>query len=196
MLVYWNVVPRITSFFLSFCSFSKVRGCAQRNAALKWLKKTTNEGVIYFADDDNSYDVRLFDEIRNTEKVSVLPVGNFAKTFVSSPIVKHGKVVGFMDHWDGGRKFKVDMAVFAVSIPFWLKRGSPMFSDNKLGYLETKFLEGMNVTFADLEPKAQNATTLLVWHTKTKTPDKFVEKHVQLNKHNDTNLPQLLKGVV
>ena len=36
-----------------------------RNCALEWLNKTGIEhGVIYFADDDNFYDVRLFDEVR------------------------------------------------------------------------------------------------------------------------------------
>lgn len=31
--------------------------------------------VIYFADDDNTYDVRLFDEMRYTDTVSIWPVG-------------------------------------------------------------------------------------------------------------------------
>ena len=49
------------------------RGVAQRNAALAWIHKhcesTENkppecvEGVVYFMDDDNQYDYRLFKEV-------------------------------------------------------------------------------------------------------------------------------------
>jgi hypothetical protein len=31
--------------------------------------------VIYFADDDNTYDIRLFKEIATTQKISMFPVG-------------------------------------------------------------------------------------------------------------------------
>ena len=48
-------------------SYSKPRGTFQRNKALKWLRDNQNNinqnGVIYFADDDNSYDLRLFEEV-------------------------------------------------------------------------------------------------------------------------------------
>ena len=41
------------------------RGVPQRNAALKWLRENAeNDGVVYFADDDNTYDVRIFEEVR------------------------------------------------------------------------------------------------------------------------------------
>ncbi len=32
-------------------------------------------GVLYFGDDDNSYDLRLFEEIRDTRNISMFPVG-------------------------------------------------------------------------------------------------------------------------
>ena len=168
----------------------------QRNLALKWLKYNTKDGVIYFADDDNAFNVKLFEEIRSTKKVAILPVGNFAKTAVSSPIVKHGKVVGFLDPWFGGRKFPVDMASLAIGLPFWLKRGSPMFKNTKRGYTETLFLESLNITLADFEPKASNATVVLAWHTKTLLPEKAIQKNAHLEHHRDTNLPVLLKDTV
>ena len=41
------------------------RGILQRNAALTWLRaNNVTNGVVYFADDDNTYDVRLFEEVR------------------------------------------------------------------------------------------------------------------------------------
>ena len=44
-----------------------VRGVMQRNAGLQWLRSHhgNSSGVVYFADDDNKYDLRLFEEVRN-----------------------------------------------------------------------------------------------------------------------------------
>ena len=44
-----------------------VRGVTQRNAGLEWLRGHygNSSGVVYFADDDNKYDLRLFEEVRN-----------------------------------------------------------------------------------------------------------------------------------
>ena len=43
---------------------NKPRGVSNRNAGLKWVKVHAKDGVIYFADDDNTYDYRIFDEVR------------------------------------------------------------------------------------------------------------------------------------
>ena len=44
------------------------RGVEQRNAGLNWIRNRCMEmgcrGVVYFMDDDNKYDLRLFDEVR------------------------------------------------------------------------------------------------------------------------------------
>ena len=40
-------------------------GAIQRNCALDWIiENEVKEGVIYFANEDNSYDRKLFDEVR------------------------------------------------------------------------------------------------------------------------------------
>ena len=43
------------------------RGSEQRNVAIDWLRENYKvgqiQGVVYFGDDDNSYDVRLFEEV-------------------------------------------------------------------------------------------------------------------------------------
>ena len=43
----------------------KLRGATQRNAGLQWLRShhDNSSGVVYFADDDNKYDLRLFEEV-------------------------------------------------------------------------------------------------------------------------------------
>lgn len=56
--------------------------------------------------------------MRNTQKVSMWPVGLCTKTGLSTPIVKDGQFIGFYDGWIAGRKFPVDMAGFAVSVKF------------------------------------------------------------------------------
>ena len=44
-----------------------LKGVDQRNAALEWLREKYTihnaSGIVYFADDDNKYDIRLFEEV-------------------------------------------------------------------------------------------------------------------------------------
>ena len=114
----------------------KPRGVAGRNEAMRWIvENVEGDGVMYFADDDNTYDLRLFEEvgnelniynpistsavtmqIRTTRNVSFFPVGLVGNLGVSSPIVRDGKIIGFFDGWIGNRVFAVDMAGFAVNI--------------------------------------------------------------------------------
>lgn len=44
------------------------RGVDQRNKGLKWIRDNAGvlrntKGVVYFGDDDNGYDIRLFEEV-------------------------------------------------------------------------------------------------------------------------------------
>lgn len=136
---------------------------SNRLRALKWLRdtftNTTAQGVIYFADDDNAYDIRVFDEMRHTEKVSVWPVGCLAKLGVSSPILepKTGLVSGFHDPFLTRRKFAVDMAGFAVDLQLFL-RNPRATMPYKVGYEEDYFIKSLGVKITDLEPKADNCT--------------------------------------
>ncbi len=43
----------------------KARGVSNRNKGLDWVRENyvDTRGVVYFADDDNTYDLRLFDEV-------------------------------------------------------------------------------------------------------------------------------------
>ena len=41
----------------------KPRGVSNRNAALHFIRRNVNSGVFFFADDDNTYDCRLFEQV-------------------------------------------------------------------------------------------------------------------------------------
>lgn len=65
------------------------RGVANRRAAINWIRKNGKKpGVMYFGDDDNTFDLKLFDEIRYTTRVSMFPVGLIGQYAVSTPVVR------------------------------------------------------------------------------------------------------------
>ncbi|XP_054723907.1 galactosylgalactosylxylosylprotein 3-beta-glucuronosyltransferase 3-like, partial [Uloborus diversus] len=154
-------------------SWLKPKGVLQRNLALSWLRKhalSSEKGVVYFADDDNTYDLDLFEEMRYTERVSVWPVGLVGGLMVEKPLVKNGKVTGWNTIWKPNRPFPLDMAGFAVNVTLLLQHPEAAFSLSvPRGYQESKLLKDL-VKIEQLEPKANNCTKVLVWHTRTEYP--------------------------
>nr|CAD7432569.1 unnamed protein product [Timema monikensis] len=136
------------------------RGVANRRAALGWIRKNIHSGVLYFGDDDNTFDLELFDEIRFTKKVSMFPVGLIGDYSVSSPVLMEGKVIGFFDSWPAKRKFPVDMAGFAVNIGFLLSHPHATMP-YKAGYEEDQFLVSLGLKLEDIEPKGNACTEVL-----------------------------------
>lgn len=66
------------------------RGVSNRRAALQWVQENGEDsGVLYFLDDDNAIDIRLFNEMRSTQIVSMWPVGLIGDYTVSSPVVRN-----------------------------------------------------------------------------------------------------------
>ncbi|GAB1601372.1 galactosylgalactosylxylosylprotein 3-beta-glucuronosyltransferase 1-like [Argonauta hians] len=153
----------------------KPRGVHQRNIALSWLRKfidiKTQKGVLYFADDDNTYSLKVFDEMRDTKVVSVWPVGLVGGLRYEKPIIKNGKVVGWFTHWKPGRPFAMDMAGFAINLERIFLYKTAQFTYNvPRGYQESVLLQHLGVNMSDLEPKADLCTKVLVWHTQTMKP--------------------------
>ena len=155
--------------------------------------------VIYFADDDNTYDLRIFNQIRMTKKVSVFPVGLIGKQSFSSPIVVEGTVVGFTDPWFEKRKFPLDMAGFATSVDFILesKRSGEGVAEMpyRVGFEEDIFLKSLNLEQKDLEPLGSNCTEILVWHTKTVKEESPSLKSQSRVKSWGSNLETLIKSL-
>ncbi|KAL5236643.1 hypothetical protein ACI65C_004053 [Semiaphis heraclei] len=146
------------------------RGVSNRRAALNWIRLNHNindsNAVIYFGDDDNTFHLDLFKEIRTTKKISMFPVGLVGEYGVSSPIIDKGKVVGFFDSWPAKRKFPVDMAGFAINVQLLFKYPYATMP-YKVGFEEDRFLSALGIRLDEIEPKAENCTRILVWHTQT-----------------------------
>ncbi|XP_068779734.1 LOW QUALITY PROTEIN: galactosylgalactosylxylosylprotein 3-beta-glucuronosyltransferase 3 [Struthio camelus] len=158
------------------------RGAEQRNRALQWLRETrpaAEPAVVYFADDDNTYSLRLFDEMRSTRRVAVWPVGLVGGLRFERPLVERGRVVGFHAAWKPERPFPLDMAGFAVALRLLLARPGARFDPRaERGYLESSLLQQL-VSVDELEPKADNCTRVLVWHTRTEKPKMRQEEQLQ-----------------
>ncbi|EFN66303.1 Galactosylgalactosylxylosylprotein 3-beta-glucuronosyltransferase P [Camponotus floridanus] len=173
---------------------AKPRGVSNRNRGLQWIRANATRGVFYFADDDNTYDIELFDEIRKTKTVSMFPVGLCTKFGLSSPILKNGKFAGFYDGWVAGRKFPVDMAGFAVNVKFLHQRPNASMPF-RAGYEEDGFLKSL----APFEPRdaqllADNCTKVLAWHTQTKKNEPSAALDMKL--YGSTNLVKLKQQIV
>ncbi|CAG7628859.1 unnamed protein product [Allacma fusca] len=171
----------------------KPRGVGARRASLEWLRLHQFTGVVYFADDDNTYDSDIFRQMQRTKKVSMWPVGLVTELGVSSPIVRQGKVIGFYDGWRAYRKFPVDMAGFAINLKLiHAKKNANM--PWVAGYEEDEILRSLGITLNDIQPLASNCTEILVWHTKS-AKNNWSKKagNLKTNLEESTNLRILLK---
>ncbi|CAB04033.3 Galactosylgalactosylxylosylprotein 3-beta-glucuronosyltransferase [Caenorhabditis elegans] len=159
------------------------KGWYQRDMALKMLRTNSSqilgnhkgEAVVYFADDDNSYDLRLFDDfIRNVKKLGVWAVGLVGGTIVEAPKVENKKVTSFNVKWEPSRPFAVDMAGFAINLKYIL-RSAAVFGPkcHGSGAPETCLLEKLGFELDDIQPfgyEKEEDKEILVWHTRTSIP--------------------------
>ena len=155
-------------------SWYKPRGVVQRNEAIFHIRDNFNHlpqgpgAVIYFADDDNTYSLELFEAMRSTNKVSVWPVALVGGLMVEGPIFNREgtKVTGWNAVWKPNRKFAIDMAGFAVNLHHLLTHPKAKFSNmSKRGLIESDFLSFL-INLEELEPKGIDGE-ILVWHTRT-----------------------------
>ena len=131
------------------------------------------DGVVYFADDDNTYDLRLFDEIRKVETVGVWPVGIVGGQLIESPIVSpDGLVTGFNSKWKPDRPYPLDMASFAIHLHLLAAHPRAAFNNTRrIGYVESSLFASLSVKLpTDLVPLADRCTKVYVWHTRTQRP--------------------------
>ncbi|XP_049875175.1 galactosylgalactosylxylosylprotein 3-beta-glucuronosyltransferase I isoform X2 [Pectinophora gossypiella] len=152
---------------------STASGVEQRNLALDWLRKhlqqaTDKRGIVYFMDDDNTYSLKVFDEMRKINKVGAWPVGLVGGMRVEMPLVgETGKIKGFNAVWKPFRPFPIDMAGFAINATLFLDFPDAKFSRKvQSGFQESEILKYFT-TQTEMEPLADNCTKVYVWHTRT-----------------------------
>ena len=161
---------------------SLVQDPSQRLTTTGNNNRTRNNmtGVVYFADDDNTYDVRLFPALRETTTVGMVPVGLVGLGAHARCIVNRttGRIMSLSSAFkQRERKFPVDMAAFAFHTDLLLPNNNKKRPRShqkirfnwmwKTGYLESKFVEQLASKRSDVNPLADNCTKLYVWHTKT-----------------------------
>uniref|UniRef100_A0A6A7G4T9 Galactosylgalactosylxylosylprotein 3-beta-glucuronosyltransferase n=2 Tax=Hirondellea gigas TaxID=1518452 RepID=A0A6A7G4T9_9CRUS len=173
---------------------NKPKGVAARNAGIQWVRDFAKQGVLYFMDDDNTYDLRLFEEMRWTKRVSMWPVGLVTGLALSSPILRHGRFLGWYDGYLAGRKFAVDMAGFATNIEFLIKVGD-VSMPYRAGGEEEGYLKSLHISYSDIEFKANDCTKIYVWHTRTSSPSKG-SRMVMHSLYDTTNIRKLQADIV
>ncbi|CAK5067689.1 unnamed protein product [Meloidogyne enterolobii] len=169
------------------------RGVEQRNSALFWIRNNLNSwkrGIVYFGNDENTYDWRLFDEMRKiNQKIGVWPVGIIDGMLVETPLLEtltNYTVNGFNSRWKPERPFPMDMAGFAINISLIHEHSTSLFSyKSPSGFMESHFLQSLDIKREDLEPLAMHCTKVFVWHTRTQKSallaDEFQKFHMAIN---------------
>ena len=86
------------------------------------------------------------------------------------------------------------MAGFAVSVSFMVSRGSNASMPYWVGHEEDEFLKSLRIEYDDLEAKADDCATVLVWHTKT-VSEKRPNLVLRPAQYPDSNLPKLMESM-
>ena len=146
-----------------YCGPTRDKGHAQRNMGLEYINDNNLDGIIYNADDDNKFDVKIFDELRKTTHISILPVGNFPTPRGGSerPIIINGKFKSWNSFWH--RKFPVDMAGFAFNSKLLKKLNKPYWKHKGVGG-ESEFLSKIAQSEKDLQFLCNDCNDTYVWH--------------------------------
>ncbi|KAG5446921.1 Galactosylgalactosylxylosylprotein 3-beta-glucuronosyltransferase 1 [Clonorchis sinensis] len=168
--------------------WSRPKGISQRNLGLRWIRETLplhrEPSVLYIADDDNTYSLEVFEEMRYTRRVSTWPVG------LSGELPWEGCVTSATDRsrisqmwvaYKPNRPFPIDMAGFAVNMDLILNHPQAKFDYNRpRGFQESEFLAGLGLKhWSELEPKADGCQKILVWHTRTADPSLAAWRRLQ-----------------
>uniref|UniRef100_A0A915DLE2 Galactosylgalactosylxylosylprotein 3-beta-glucuronosyltransferase n=1 Tax=Ditylenchus dipsaci TaxID=166011 RepID=A0A915DLE2_9BILA len=167
-------IPYSYFFTTTMPGFPK-RGWTHRNFGLEYIRKHYRNfhrnAVVYFADDDNSYDIRLFDNyIKNVKTIGLWAVGLAGAALVEAPHVEHGVITKWDVIYAPMRRFATDMAGFAINLELVLNTNATFHSGCVKLSPESCFLAQFGLTKDKAQPFGYNdePKDILVWHTKTR----------------------------
>uniref|UniRef100_A0A0R3W7X9 Galactosylgalactosylxylosylprotein 3-beta-glucuronosyltransferase n=1 Tax=Taenia asiatica TaxID=60517 RepID=A0A0R3W7X9_TAEAS len=143
-----------------------IKGSNQRNAGMQWLRenivKGKQRGVVYFADDDNTYDPRVFNEMRNLRQGATWPVGIVGGSSWEGCITapdEPSRIVGFWAGYKPRRSFPIDMAAFAINLDLLFTYPNASFDYKHVEQQEGTLLSQVGFKSAlDLEPRANGCS--------------------------------------
>ena len=93
---------------------TKPRGVANRNHGLQWVLSNADHGVIYFADDDNTYDIRIFKEVEYNHHKLVMGLDG-SSAFGHVGLVRSG-CIGWVECVSGRAVFVWSSAIVQVGL--------------------------------------------------------------------------------
>ncbi|VDD80540.1 unnamed protein product [Mesocestoides corti] len=139
-----------------------IKGSNQRNAGIEWLRKHRvsryHKGVVYFADDDNTYDPRLFNEMRTLNMGATWPVGIVGGSSWEAPDDPN-RIIGFWTGYKPFRRFPIDMAAFAINLDLLFIYPNASFDYKHVEQQEGALLSQLGFKSAmDLEPRAEGCS--------------------------------------
>ncbi|KAK1275768.1 putative beta-1,4-xylosyltransferase IRX9H [Acorus gramineus] len=182
----------------------KDRGVHQRNVALEHIEQHRLDGIIYFADDDNIYSVKLFERIREIRRFGTWPVAMLAesknKAILEGPICNGSQIIGWHTNEKSKRvrRFHVDMSGFAFnSTILWDPKRWHRPTSNpirqldtiKEGFQETTFIEQIVADESQMEGIPPGCSKIMNWHLHLNTRKLPYPKGWQLQKNLDVVIP-------
>jgi hypothetical protein len=131
---------------------TKSGGNAQRNFALEYIHDCNIDGIIYNLDDDNLYDLKLFNEIRKIKNISIFPVHgwNRDKNNPEKPILdNNNNFKSWNSAWQ--RKYSTDMGGFAFRSSLLKNLKKPFWTYADHGGGESEFIDRLVKKVDDIE---------------------------------------------
>ncbi|KAL5491514.1 hypothetical protein EMCRGX_G016813 [Ephydatia muelleri] len=161
---------------------SSAMGIRNHNVGLKWVREHNRcvecNGVIYFGNDDDRYDLRLFDELRKTATLSVFMVGLTGGLLMEGPYCQEGRVAKWHHVQAPPREAHITMQGFAINLRLIMKQNNVWFERhlafNSTGYINVSKFVSRFLPNASLECRTYN-NEVLVWRSSIVQPETFRE---------------------
>ncbi|KAK7410370.1 hypothetical protein VNO78_01101 [Psophocarpus tetragonolobus] len=173
------------------------RSILQRNVAIAHIETHHLDGILYFADDDNSYSVELFQQMREIRRFGTWTVarlsGDKSIIVLQGPICNGSRVIGWHTDESNGKskRFHAEMTGFAFnSTILWdpkrwhrptLEPIRQLDSVKENLWVST-LIEQVVEDESQMEGLMDNCSRVMVWHTDLESsysfyPQKWIVKN-------------------